>query len=287
MKMFLYRQINHVVILVVLISLLKSCSSTRLIYSFVEEFIKDEVTYFFDLDKEAEVLLNQQVTEMVNWHRISMLPTYAYYLNDMANKLEEGKYSSDDITKILVDGRTLLKETVTGLTPYASKFLFKHQTVEEIEFMEKKMLKRRKERLIELSKPEKVLYEKRLERLISNLERFFGDLTDAQVMFVEEYARVTLGDKMIRLLIRKQRQKVFLAFLKTQPTETSLTDYLNKLLLSNYAITNPAHQTFSETSLDRFQLLLENILAISSITQRETIIIKLREYANDLKAISE
>ena len=76
------------------------------------------------------------------------------------------------------------------------------------------MLKRRKERLIELSKPEKVLYEKRLERLISNLERFFGDLTDAQVMFVEEYARVTLGDKMIRLLIRKQRQKVFLAFLK-------------------------------------------------------------------------
>ena len=276
----------HIVIFTGIISLLTTCSSTRFIYTFVDEFIKDEITYFLKLDEDEKVLLNKQVSEMVNWHRTSMLPRYADYLNSIANKLENDEYSANDISKLMANGRFLIEETVIGLVPYASKFLINHQTSESIDYMEKKMLNRRQERMIELSKSEDILLKERLERLTSSFERFFGDLKDSQLTILETHARLTLNESRIRLHNRTLRQKVFIRFLRTQPTEVQLSNYLNTLLLKGYVITNPSYQAFSEDSLNRFQFLLVSLLATSNLTQRETIINKLRDYSKDFKTVS-
>ena len=287
--MFSHRHtFRHITILIVLIFFLKNCSSTRFIYTFVDEFIKDEVNFFFDLDDEEDkFFLNQQVSAMVNWHRTSMLPKYADYLNNIADKLEDGQYTNTYISKYLANGKSLIEETITGLIPYASRFLIQYQTFETIELIKNKMLNRRQERIIELSKPDDFLYEKRLERLTSNFERFFGELNDSQVRLLEAHTRKTLYESRVRLHNRTLRQKVFIKFLKTQPTEVELTTYLNKLLLQGHIITNPSYQAFSKASLDRFHDLLVSLLALSSTVQRETIINKLRKYADDFKAISE
>ena len=276
----------HIVIFTGLISLLTTCSSTRFIYTFVDEFIKDEITYFLKLDEDEKVLLNKQVSEMVNWHRTSMLPRYADYLNSIANKLENDEYSANDISKLMANGRFLIEETVIGLVPYASKFLINHQTSESIDYMEKRMLNRRQERIIELSKSEDILLKERLERLTSSFERFFGDLKDSQLTILETHARLTLNESRIRLHNRTLRQKVFIRFLRTQPTEVQLSNYLNTLLLKGYMITNPSYQAFSEESFNRFHFLLVSLLATSNLTQRETVINKLRDYAKDFKTVS-
>ena len=130
------RIIYHILILIGLVSFLVTCSSTRFIYTFIDDFIKDEVTYFLKLNEDEKILLNRQVSEMINWHRTSMLPRYADYLSNIADKLENDEYSADGIRKILTNGRFLIEETVIGLTPYASKFLINYQTSESIEFME-------------------------------------------------------------------------------------------------------------------------------------------------------
>ena len=276
----------NTIVLFGLIFLLATCSSTRLIYTFVDEFIKDEITYFLDLDDDEKVLLNQQVSEMVTWHRTSMLPKYSEFFYNIADNLEDGQYSAVEVNKFLENGRTLINETVTGITPYVSQFLVQHQTVANIQFMENRMLSRRQERIIDLSKTKDILYEERFKRLTSNFERFFGDLKDSQKKVLEVYARETLNDSRVRLHNRTLRQKVFIKFLKTQPTEVELTNYLNKLLLEGHMITNPSYETFSEISVKKFHALLVNMLAKSSIIQREKIISKLRGYAEDFKTFS-
>ena len=148
------------------------------------------------------------------------------------------------------------------------------------------MLNRRQERIIDLSKSKDILYEERLNRLTSNFERFFGDLEDSQKKVLEVYASETLNDSRVRLHNRTLRQKVFIKFLKTKPTEVELTNYLNKLLLEGHMITNPSYENFSEISVKKFHNLLVNMLAKSSIIQRETIITKLRNYAEDFKIVS-
>lgn len=287
MKIFFYRYIYKKTILIGLFLFLTTCSSTSFIYTFVNKYIQDEITFFLNLDKEEEVLLSQKVSDMVEWHRTSMLPNYAVFLNKMADKLEEGKYGEADIFLLLTDGRSLIEETVVGLTPYASKFLVEHQMIEDIEFIEKKMLMRRQERIMELSKSKDILFEDRLKKLTSNFERFFGDLNNSQMSLLKSHTNLTLNESRIRLHNRTVRQKVFIRFLKTQPTELELTIYLEKLLLRGYLITNPSYKAFSEISLERFQKLLVNMLAISSEEQRNKIIKKLRDYAKDFKAVSE
>ena len=276
----------NTIVLFGLIFLLTTCSSTRFIYTFVDDFIKDEVNYFLDLNDNEKVLLNQRVSEMVTWHRTSMLPKYSEFLYNIADNLEDDKYSAVEVKKLLENGRFLIEETVIGITPYVSKFLIQHQTVENIIFIENSMLSRRQERTIELSKNKDVLYEKRFKRLISNFERFFGDLNDSQKNILEVYARETLNDSRVRLHNRTLRQKVFIKFLQTEPTEVELTNFLNKLLLEGHMITNPSYETFSEISVKKFRIILVKMLAKSSIIQRKTIITKLRNYAEDFKIVS-
>ena len=286
MKIFLRRYIYKTAILVVITILLTACSSTRFIYSFIDDFIQDEITYFLDLNEKEELLLSQQVSEMVNWHRTSMLPRYATYLINVADKIEKKEYESADINKLLENARFLIEQTISGLIPYASKFLINYLTNEDIEFMEKRMLIRQQERITELSKSEDILYKERLKRLNLNFERFFGDLNDSQKTLLESHTSQTLGESRVRLHNRTLRQKVFIRFLKTQPTETVLIAFTEKLLIRGHLITNPSYEDFSATSLKRFEILLVNMLSVSSEVQLKTIIDTLRAYVSDFKAVS-
>ena len=90
---------------------------------------------------------------------------------------------------------------------------------------------------------------KNVERIKSNFEEFFGDLTDKQEHLLEQHASATQNDALIRFNNRTKRQKVFLEFLKTQPSEMELTKYLNKLLLHGHEITNPAHKNLMKIHL--------------------------------------
>ena len=286
MKIFLRRYIYKTAILVVITILLTACSSTRFIYSFIDDFIQDEITYFLDLNEKEELLLSQQVSEMVNWHRTSMLPRYATYLINVADKIEKKEYESADINKLLENARFLIEQTISGLIPYASKFLINYLTNEDIEFMEKRMLTRQQERITELSKSEDILYKERLKRLTLNFERFFGELNDSQKTLLETHTSQTLGESRVRLHNRTLRQKVFIRFLKTQPTETVLIAFTEKLLIRGHLIINPSYEDFSATSLKRFEILLVNMLSVSSEVQLKTIIDNLRAYASDFKAVS-
>ena len=287
MTIFSKRQVYHSLSLLFFIILVTACSSTRLIYSFTDKFIKDEINYFLYLDEEEKLLMNQQVSEMINWHRTSMMPSYASYLDNIADALEMGQYDANKITIIIDEGRTLIEDTIVGLTPYASRFLIRIKNDEAIEFMKNKMLMRQQERIIKLSGAKEIRYEDRLDKLTSNFKRFFGDLTDAQIEILETHSHETLNDSRIRLHNRTLRQKAFVRFLKTQPNEEELNAYLNKLLIRGHEIINPNYQDFSEASLSRFKMLLINMLAISTDKQRNVMIGKLRSYAVEFNTISK
>ena len=89
MTSFLHRKSYYPVIFVVFINLLTACSSTQFFYTFVDKFIQDEVEYFIDLNEKDKILLSQQISEMVSWHRTSMLPRYAIYLDELRKLLRK------------------------------------------------------------------------------------------------------------------------------------------------------------------------------------------------------
>ena len=274
-------------VLLLLTFVLAACSNTQLIYTLADEFIEDEVAFFLNLDdEEDEAFLDAQVEELVAWHRTVMLPRYANYIGGLADKLEANQYDRHDIAAALEGGRELIEATVTGLTPRAAKVLVRHMAPEDITSMERKLTERNDERREELSEPDEKRYEERLDRLTRNFERVFEDLYPDQVALLEVHARATLNDAQVRLNNRMMRQKVFLDFLKTNPSEGNLTGFLNQLLLRGHELVNPGYKAFTEASIARFQTLLVNMLAISSPDQRAQAVDNLRDYAKDFRDVA-
>ena len=52
----------------------------------------------------------------------------------LQNALELGEYDANEITIVIDEGRTLIEDTVVGLTPYASRFLIRINNDGAIEF---------------------------------------------------------------------------------------------------------------------------------------------------------
>ena len=289
-KMFcksIYFQICKFLTFLFLIFSFTNCSNTRLAYNLAEEFIKKEVIYFINIDDKEEIILKEQISQMVAWHRSSMLPIYVDYLENIADEIQYNANNTVYVLKGVDDARFLIEKTVIGLTPYASKYLVRHQTADAIEFIKKKIELRKNKRLKEFTESDDELYKKRVKRIKSNFERFFGEITDEQFKLIQKYSRSTLTDFSIRYQNRMLKQNAFIQFLKTQPNEKELTIFLNRLLLRGYEIVNPDYQNFSQVWLDRFIELLENMLMISSKKQQEKITTKLRNYAEDFSSASE
>ena len=283
----IYFQICKFLTFLFLILSFTSCSNTRLAYNIAEGFIKKEVNYFINIDDKEEIILEQQISHMVAWHRTSMLPIYADYLKSIADEIQYNSNNTVYVSKAVDDAQLLIEKTVIGLTPHASKYLVRHQTAEAIEFIKKKIELRKNKRLKEFTESDDELYKKRVKRIKSNFERFFGEITDEQFKLIQKYSRSTLTDFSIRYQNQMLKQNAFIQFLKTQPNEKELTIFLNRLLLRGYEIVNPDYQNFSQEWLDRFIELLENMLMISSKKQQEKITTKLRNYAKDFSFSSE
>lgn len=270
-----------------LITILETCSSTRLVYNLFVEYIRSEIDYFLDLDKDDEFFVQQQISEMVIWHKTNMLTSYADYVTVIANKVKAREFRSNDIKKIMSKGRFLIQASVTGITPFAAKLLVWKQKDKEITHLEKKLELRQQKRLKELLKSEDTLFKDQLDRLTSNFERFFGSLSDAQVSLLKEYSLMTLDNRKIRLKNRTKQQKLFMKFVKTKPNESMLTAYMNKLLLLDNTVTDLDYVSFSKHSLDQFETLLVKIMAISTIAQQNSIVVKLEKYAKDFNSIAK
>ena len=95
----IYNELKNLLILIAFINLLVSCSSTRIVYSLAEEFFFNEINYYLNVDKNDKTFLDKQISEMIDWHRTSMLPMYSIYLTDMADRIFTGQYSTNDVKK--------------------------------------------------------------------------------------------------------------------------------------------------------------------------------------------
>ena len=121
-----------VVILVIALSL-SGCSSFKLIYNFVDDFIKREAVFFLKLDEQGEAFLQDQVDKLMAWHNTVMLPRYATYLRRQADQLDKGVIDAVAIAKSKAEGRVLLEDTVAGVARYAAGVLVRNANGKNID----------------------------------------------------------------------------------------------------------------------------------------------------------
>jgi len=266
---------------------LTACSATRLLYSFADDFIEDQAEFYLKLDEDAEAFVDDKIDEYMDWHRTKMLPRYAAFLTATADRIERaGRIDRAAIDDAVDRMRALLEATVRGFTPLAAQVLVKHTGEAETNHIGARLAERSKEQHAELDAPPESRAEERIERTQDNFERFINDLTEGQLKIIRRHVAATAGDTLRRLDRRDRNSARFIGFLKRRPSETEIHDFLDAMFLGPDAGAPAAEARFRESRFQRFQTFVADILTSTTEEQRQNLIEKLRDFAEDFRAIA-
>lgn len=273
---------------IVLAVILTACSSIKILYSLLDDFIWDSVEFHLNIDDDAEKEFTElKVREMVDWHRSKMLPIYARHLRQQAEFLENDKMSEARLTESFKVGRGLIEATVKGAVPFAAKVLIRHRSKERRTYFLARMSERLAEKIEQLNEPRPERLAKRIERIIDNFERFTGDLSEQQLLTIRSHAERSIEDIPYRLANRRLRQQATIDFLATQPNEAAIAGFLTTLLLRPYEIVQPEYKEFSTAAIERFKGMLFKVVLAMTPKQRNKAAATLREYADDFVALAD
>lgn len=164
--------------------LLAACSTTRLLYSFADDFIESEAEFYLKLDEEGESFVETKVDDFIGWHRTAMLPRYAAYLDAQADLIEGGGLNRAGVDAAVDKFRELIEGTMRGFTPHAAIVLARHTGSAKIAHFRERLAERAEEHRENLDQPAAERAEERAERTQDNFERFIGDLTDGQLAII-------------------------------------------------------------------------------------------------------
>ena len=268
--------------------LLVACSTVGLLYSFLDDFIKDQAEYYLNLDEAGEEFVEARIDDFITWHQAQMLPLYAAYFNRQAELIERagtiGRPAADAAIEEL---RALLEDTVEGFTPHAAKVLAQHRSKSDIDYLQDHLAKRTEEQREYLNDntPEERA-ERRAERTRDNFERFIGELNEGQLEIIRHHVAATSTDTACRLDRWERNTRRFIAFMRRVPGEAEIQAFLNTLFLRPDDGVPKLDRRFREVRFQRFRTFIGDVLESLSEDQRRVLIKNLRDYSEEFRAIT-
>lgn len=267
--------------------LLSGCSGLKLGYAFAEDMLESRAKKYLELDTAQEIELRKHTEALVAWHRKTMLPRYAAYLNAQAEIVEAGGWDRAQLAAAFAGFRALLDETVAGAAPFIAEALMHHTTPAKTGYLKARM----DETIAEYRKseadetPDEAVAEW-IERRVDRIERFTGALTEAQLAVIRRYAETEVDRSMRWIDNREKRQAAFLTLLRSKPTRERVAHFVHRVLLHAHEIVDPDYRAISEARWAVRERLYFDVLSIMTDAQRREVVETLRDYAKDIRELA-
>lgn len=160
--------------------LLSSACSSRLSYNFLDWWMMWQVRQHVSLDRDQRRLVRDNVREFHEWHRETQLPRYAVYLRSALIHLEAGEIDGQTLEALVHEAAELWRDSMNQLLPPATELLTSlsdRQTRELLDNIEKTQRDWR----------ERDAKRTPRERARDHAEKWIGNLTDQQQVWVDEW----------------------------------------------------------------------------------------------------
>ena len=138
--------LNRIWIIVIFALAVGGCSRFKLLYSFSGEAIESEVGYFLDLNEDEQTALEAKVVDLLDWHRVQMLPRYADFLRRTAEEVDAWPLEEATVRQAVGDLRQLLRATMEGASPFIADVLVHHTNPKKLDHLRSRMAERNAER---------------------------------------------------------------------------------------------------------------------------------------------
>ena len=199
-----------------------SCSSARLGYGFLDNYMLWKINDFVSLTQEQKSFTKAGFKDFHAWHRKEQLPLYAAYMEQLKPTLNNTNLSGEIIHHETDELQELLDESINYLMPTLVELAFSlsdDQIIELSKSLEKKRKKYTK-KYVNVKKDK--LYKKRISDLCEYMDPFFGRYTSQQKEWLETWAQ-NLIDYEERMVEQQE----------------SLVDKEMPLNISNVAVVSP------------------------------------------------
>jgi hypothetical protein len=273
------------VLLIVLLALLASCSAVRVSYDNAGWVLARMAGGYVDMDRGQARALKTQLGALHAWHRSEELPRYAELLESTAARLERG-VSRDDVAWAVgaVRARYLVlsRETAEGLAP-----LLITLTDSQVDGLERRFAEdNRKFYATKLPADPEQAIRARTDWMCDRLEEWTGELTFAQRQRIERLVRAFPEVPALRLADRKRRQAQLLELLRARSEDADTQAKLVRLLADGDAGRSERYRQllahWQESLIDAMAELDRSLTA----RQRATAVERLRRYAQEFRGMA-
>jgi hypothetical protein len=266
---------RKIILNLILIVLLTSCSAVKLGYSFGDWLIKREILSHVKLYKDQQGELEKVLDRYMLWHKEEMLPEYLTSINQI-KKLINKESSAININEIQTIAMTSLLKTVSKLGQDVAPVI---GSINDKQLDRSRLLiarsfdKKIKKMKSYKSKDIYVLWE-------DNSLDWFGAINLDQKKWLEDNKNklFTQKDSLTKLAIAGQRQKDFLEIFDSKDAK----DRINKQV--EFWIKFEKNYKVFE-GRPHMEILLLNYIKLIDKVQKEKIIMKLESYESKIKML--
>jgi len=271
--------VKHLLILIVLL-LLSACSSARLSYGFLDNWLQWRIDDYVSLNAEQQVFANQQLKAFHRWHRQTQLAEYSVFIDRTAALIEQETINTKQLNTYLDQVSNFWDTSVEYLLPFGVELFQQLDASQKEELLSniKRQQASFREKNGQLTLRQK--QQERLDKTEKRLNQWLGSISPAQQKTVSDWvSRIQTMDD-----VRDQRQLVW----NSAFSEFILREQNDVDLASARQLFIDAEQLWPASYTERFDqnktLLLNMMIKIHGQldqSQKQFLIRRLKNYRAD------
>lgn len=232
------RTFFRILFLLVMITF-SGCSRVKIAYNYADWIIAAKVNSTFQLDNSQEQIVDEELKKFFAWHRKSMLPGFATYFNEQAEKIRASNFNNESYEASRDGFLALYYGTMEGAYPGMARLLLTLSDA-QIANYEKIVEIGNKEAEIELARDQTVVQNERAETTVQFLRKWVGYIPEAQQTKIANITKELIWPRHEWYARRKANQKRFSELLKKGSSAEVLISQLKEIFQDPKAGASPA-----------------------------------------------
>ncbi|WHI45843.1 DUF6279 family lipoprotein [Microbulbifer sp. JMSA004] len=273
----------HLIILLVVASLLSSCSSIQFAYNNIDYWIRWKLHDYVDLNSQQELEFQGALNSFFHWHRQTQLPKYANFLTQLADKVDQGQLEDPQLGPAEDEVRHFISSASNNafnlILPIAAQL-----TPQQIDRLQHNLIKKQKKTLEKWQRSPWKVQRRRDRQIRKESRRWLGSLTDQQKQLIAAWVKQVEYNPVLRNEQQQIWQSHAIELLRQKPD--GYLEKLRSLLENPEQLWTDEYRKAQEQRKIQARELGEEILSSTSPTQRRHLSKTLRDYAQDFRTLS-
>jgi hypothetical protein len=268
--------------------LLVSACGPRWYYHHLDWMIPWYVDDYLSLDSGQRSALETRLARQLNWHCRTQLPEYAAFLRSVRKKFEnpDQTVTREQFAQYLETLKQYWKDLMAQIGPDMADILITasdEQIDELFRNIEEDNLERQR---TYVDPPEQDILQNRTDRMVDRLERWIGDLTDAQYTAVQQWSQ-NIGATTDQWIANRRRlQQAFRQLIATRTIDSAFKEKFTTLLVSPEVVRTAAYQARLDRNIAFMLDLLTDIEKTLTDPQRSHLLAYLESLAEDFDVLA-